>query len=104
MHLARRVVTHLPLARLWDEHAFLPHARGRALREYEAAEHVADGTARVAVAELGEPLRWLPAGQARAFWTHEVVPHLLPGADYTYAVSLWTAEDVRPVLLLEVKE
>lgn len=102
-----RVVTRTPLARLWDEHAFLPHVRERGLYEEDAAELL--GTARVAVAELGEPLRWLPTGQARAFWTHEAAPRLippgtplLPGTDYGYAASLWTAEDARPVLLLEV--
>lgn len=106
--LARRVVTHLPLARLWDEHVFLPHARARTLYEDDAAEQLRD--ARLAVAELGEPLRWLPAGQARAFWDHEAAPRLtppgtplLPGTDYGYTASLWLAEDARPVLLLEVQ-
>jgi hypothetical protein len=106
--LARRVVTHLPLARLWDEHAFLPHARARTLYEDDAAEQL--GHARLAVAELGEALRWLPAGQARAFWSHEAAPRLIPpgtpllaGADYGYTASLWLAEDTRPVLLLEVR-
>lgn len=106
--LARRVVTHLPLARLWDEHVFLPHTRARTLYEDDAAELVREGIARVAVAELGEPLGWLPAGQARAFWTHEAAPRLIPPgtpllAEYGYAASLWTAEDARPVLLLEVR-
>lgn len=106
--LARRVVTHLPLARLWDEHAFLPHARARTLYEDDAAEQISH--ARLVVAELGEPLRWLPAGQARAFWTHEAAPRLippgtplLPGFDYGYTASLWLAEEARPVLLLEVQ-
>ena len=109
MHsLASRVVTHLPLARLWDEHVFLPHARQRALYEEDAAAHVRDGTARIVVAELGEPLRWLPAGQARAFWTHEAEPRLIPpgtpllGGAYGYTASLWSSEDARPILLLEV--
>lgn len=108
--LARRVVTRLPLGRLWDEHAFLPHIRERALYEDDAAERVREGLARLAVAELGEPLRWLPNGQTRAFWTHEVEPRLLPpgtpllpGADYGYTASLWIAEEARPVLLLEVR-
>ena len=102
-----RVVTRLPLARLWDEHAFLPHLRERALYEEDAAELLPD--ARVAIAELGEPLRWLARGQTRAFWTHEAAPRLippgtplLPGAEYGYAASLWTAEEARAVLLLEV--
>ncbi len=106
--LARRVVTHIPLARLWDEHVFLLHARARTLYEDDAAEQLRD--ARLAVAELGEPLRWLPAGQARAFWAHEAAPRLVPpgtplrpGAEYGYTASLWLAEDARPVLLLEVR-
>ena len=104
-----RVVTCLPPARLWDEHAFLPHARERALYEDDAAELLRE--ARIAIAELGEPLRWLPAGQARAFWQHEAGPRLIPpgtplllGAEYGYTASLWAAEDARPVLLLEVQE
>ncbi len=109
--LSRRVVTRLPLARLWNEHTFLAHTRGRAsLYDDDAAELVHDGLARVAVAELGEALRWLPAGQARAFWTHEAAPRLippgtplLPGAEYGYAASLWTADEARPVVLLEVR-
>ena len=105
-----RVVTRLPLARLWDEHAVLPHTRGRPLFEDAAAELVREGLARVAVAELGEALRWLPPGQVRAFWTHEAAPRLippgtplLPGTDYGYTATLWTAEELRPVLLLEVR-
>jgi hypothetical protein len=107
--LASRVVTNLPLARLWDEQAFLPHARQRALYEEDAAAHVRDGTARLVIAELGEPLRWLPGGQARAFWTHEAEPRLIPpgtplvGGGYGYTASLWATEDARPVLLLEVQ-
>jgi hypothetical protein len=106
-----RIVTRLPLPRLWDEHAILPHTRGRALFEDDAAELVREGVDRVAVAELGEALRWLPPGQVRAFWTHEAAPRLippgtplLPGADYGYTATLWTAEDLRPVLLLEVTD
>jgi len=106
--LARRVVTHLPLARLWDENAFLPHARTRTLYEDDAAEQIRD--ARLAVAELGEPLRWLPAGQARAFWSHEAAPRLippgtplLPGTEYGYTASLWLAEDAPAIVLLEVR-
>ncbi len=109
MHTLRsRVVTHLPLPRLWDEHAFLPHTRQLALYEEDAAAHVRDATARLVVAELGEALRWLPAGQSRAFWTHEAEPRLIPpgtpllAGGYGYAASLWTAEDARPILLLEV--
>ena len=107
---ARRVVTRLPLARLWDEHALLPHARVRALYEDDAAELIRGSAARLAVAELGEPLRWLPAGQLRAFWSHEAAPRLLPpgtpllpGAAYGYTASFWSAEDARPVILLEVR-
>lgn len=105
-----RIVTRLPLARLWDENAFLPHARGRALYEDDAAELVREGLARVAVADLGEALRWLPPGQVRVFWTHEVAPRLipphtplLPDAEYGYTATMWTAEEGRPVLLLEVR-
>lgn len=108
--LARRVVTHLPLARLWDEHVFLPHARARTLYEDDAAEQIREGLRRLAIAELGEPLRWMPAGQARAFWAHEAAPRLVPpgtpvlaGPGYGYTASLWLAEDARPVLLLEVR-
>ncbi len=109
MHsLASRVVTHLPLARLWDEHAFLPHTRQRGLYEEDASALVRDGAVRLVVAELGEALRWIPAGHARAFWTHEAEPRLIPpntplvGGGYGYAASLWSAEDARPVLVLEV--
>jgi len=108
--LARRVVTRLPLARLWDEHAFLPHVRERALYENDAAERVRQGVALLVVAELGEPLRRVPPGQARAFWKHEIEPRLLPpgtpllpGAEYGYAASLWSAAEARPILLLEVR-
>jgi hypothetical protein len=101
-----RVVTRIPLARLWDEHSYLPHVRERALYEEDAAELLA--SARAAIAELGEPLRWLPAGQLRAFWTHEAAPRLIPPGtplllDYGYAASLWGAEDARPVILLEIR-
>lgn len=108
--LARRVVTRLPLARLWDASDFLPHVRERTLYDDAAAEQVRAGHARIAIAELGEPLRWLPYGQARAFWKHEIEPRLLPpgtplrpGAGYGYAASLWTAQGMRPTLLLEVR-
>ena len=107
---AQRVITRLPPARLWDEHAYLPHTRARALYDDDAAELVSEGLARVAVAELGEALRWIPSGHAAAFWTHEAAPRLippgtplLPAAEYGYTATLWTAEERRPVLLLEVR-
>lgn len=108
--LARRVVTHLPLPRLWDANTFLPHTRERSLYEEDAASLVLAGTARIVVAELGEALRWLPPGQTRAFWIHEAAPRLLVPhtphitGGHAYAASLWTAEDATPILLLEVRE
>ena len=106
--LSRRVVTHLPLPRLWDAEHFLPHTRERALYEEDAEALI--GAARVVVAELGEALRWVPPGHARAFWTHEAAPRLLVpntphlGPEYAYAASLWNAENATPILLLEVRE
>jgi hypothetical protein len=79
------------------------------LFEDDAADALRSG-ARLAVAELGEALRWIPPGQALAFWTHEAAPRFLvpgtppPAGDYAYAASLWTADDATPVLLLEVHE
>jgi|GEM_PF-3843958 hypothetical protein len=104
-----RLATVIPLPRLWTADGYLPHARRSALYADDVEEMIRGGQARVAVAEVGEPLHWIGAGQLRAFWTHEAEPRLIPpgtplppGADYGYTASFWSAEDLPPVILLEV--
>ena len=109
-----RVVTCLPLSKLWDEKATTATARQRYLSSEELKQLLRAGQVRFVVANVGAPLRWIPAGESHLFWKLEVRPHLVEQPDrpfdiysfpegYCYVASEWrSAQEDQTTVVLEL--
>jgi hypothetical protein len=108
-----RVVTHLPLSEIWDEHRHITAERLRYLAEEDLRQLVQAGTVRFAVANVAHPLRWISSGESQVFWKLEVRPHLVAEPNrpfdiyrfpegYCYVASEWKApNEVQSIVVLE---
>ena len=78
----------------------------------EIADLLRAGEVRFVVADVGSPLRWLPADECYDFWNSEVKRHLadpaaanyleaFPGG-YCYFASEWASDSSEPIVLLTV--
>jgi hypothetical protein len=111
MKLADRVVTYLPMQRLWTDAEELRGTRMAELSAADVANLLRTETVFFAVADVGHKLHWIEVDQRFKFWKDEGQPHLaspaasiepaaLPGG-YAYTASLWSGTDTAPIILLE---
>lgn len=111
MQLADRVVTYLPMLRLWTDAEELRGTRMAELSAADIAHILRTETVFFAVADVGHKLRWIELDQRFSFWKSEGQPHLAsPAASiepaafpdgYAYTASLWSGTDTAPIILLE---
>ncbi|HKX32497.1 MAG TPA: hypothetical protein VJ302_32725 [Blastocatellia bacterium] len=71
-----RVVTRLPLEQLWTDDGELSATRGRRLDREAIRELLRRGLVQFVVADIGEPLRWIPPPECFTFWKTAVAAHL----------------------------
>ena len=107
----QRVVTLLPLADLWDDTGPVAATPVRDLTTADIRELLRVGPVRFVVADLGNPLRWVPVGECFRFWKAEVQSRVagLGGASlndfpggYCYFAAEWGTAGRLPVVLLSV--
>ena len=107
-----RIVTHLPMERLWNDSGELQARRVRDLARDDIRELLRTGPVQFVVANGGDHLRWIPIGERFEFWKHDVDAHLakrdridlddFPGGK-AYVASEWAVADEQvPVIVLEV--
>jgi hypothetical protein len=108
-----RTITNLPLAELWDERMQTIADRQRYLSQEDVRQLVRAGSVRFSVANIGDPLRWIPIAESHAFWKLEVRPHLVDDPNrpfdiyafpegYCYIASEWRGPgEEHAVVLLE---
>lgn len=77
MPTAQRSVTTLPLAEVWDATGALPLTGGEHLDRPAIESLMRAGTVRLAVAEVGKPLTWVPEADSRSLWRREVSERLV---------------------------
>jgi hypothetical protein len=108
---AQKIVTQTPLTELWNTNGPLDARRAENLGETDIKRLLRDGST-FAVAETGQPLRWIAEGDRFAFWKAEVKFRLVaPDADgfhlddypgnYCYVASMWKGASSRPIIVLE---
>ena len=114
MQSIHKVVTSLPLSELWNEKASTAAIRQRHLSYEDLRQLVQSGQVRFVVANVGAPLRWVPAGESHSFWKLEVRLHLVNEPDrpfdiysfpegYCYVASEWRDSDEgRATVVLEL--
>ena len=111
MHPDQRIVK-IPIHTLWDAAGTLSLTRQRNVGREQVAELLRRGAVRFVVANVGDPLKWIPPEDQFAFWKGEVRPHLvepednvvleeLPG-EYGYFATEWGGDGAMPTVLLEM--
>lgn len=111
MDPALRVVTRIPMTELWNEAGPLSGSRGEALTLADLQQRLRRGPVRFVVADLGAPLRWLPASACFDFWKSEAKEHIADPETiryedfpdgYCYVASKWRLEAGQTIVLLEM--
>ena len=107
----QRVVTRLPLAELWGDAGPVAADRRRGLSAADIRGLLRAGPVRFVVANVGAPLRWVPAAECFRFWKAEVRSRVagpdgarledFPGG-YCYFASEWAPAEGPPVVVLAV--
>jgi hypothetical protein len=106
-----RIVMNLPLRELWRDDGFITAAREKSLTGDDVGQFLASGPVQFVVADVGAPIRWIPAGECFGFWKNEAKSHLaspagaslaeFPGG-YCYFASQWKArESEETIIVLE---
>jgi hypothetical protein len=112
MDAARRIVVSLPLTELWTDNGPLRAQRAESVGEAKIVQLLQDGATFV-VADVGEPLQWIPAADRFAFWKAELKCRLVPADvgsfdissypdSYCYLASAWRDESPSPIIVLEM--
>lgn len=110
MRFDQRIVSRTPLHELWNDCGIVSTSELRDLNAPDVAELLRAGKVRFVVADVGSPLRWIPADECYAYWKTEVKSHLadrgaksyledFPG-EYFYYASEWEPGAGEPIVLL----
>jgi hypothetical protein len=109
---SRRIVTRLPLDRLWDDDRDIVAQRERYLSRLLLREMLRQHPVEFYVADIGSPLRRIDVGQCYEFWKSEAYANLVDEPDagfcledfpgqFVYVSSEWSGEIQTPIVLLE---
>ncbi|MDB5347073.1 MAG: hypothetical protein JWP89_5450 [Schlesneria sp.] len=109
-----RIVTQLPLARLWNDEGDLKLDKQRDVGIEQITNLLRQGSVSFVVANGGERLNWIAEVDTHRFWKDEVKPHLVesqaaedgfhledyPG-EYCYTASEWRGQGNLIAILFE---
>jgi hypothetical protein len=110
MRFDQRIVSQTPLRQLWNERGVVSARELRELSASDIDELLRVGRVQFVVADVGSPLRWIPADECYGFWKSEVKNHLADPSkkiyledfpdEYCYVASEWESEDGKPIVLV----
>jgi hypothetical protein len=111
MTLSGRIITELPLCRLWTDEGELTAVREEDLNRHAIRELMKQAAVLFVVADVGKMLEWIDAEKCFAFWKEEIAEHVVdnpneiyldhfPG-NYAYIASRWKHNGSFPIILLE---
>lgn len=113
---AERIVTQMPLERLWDDQRELTYVRGSGVGSERIRELLRTGRVRFVVAYCGEKLRWIQQEDLHRYWKTVVQPHLVEPTEselgrcledfpdeFCFIATEWGDADQVPVILLEMQ-
>lgn len=107
-----RIVTRLPLDRLWNDDGDIAAQRERYLPRLLLRELLRQYPVEFYVADIGSPLRRVDVGNCYQFWKSEAAANVVddpesgfrledfPG-QFAYVSSEWSGEIQTPIVLLE---
>ena len=107
-----RIVTSLPLQRLWQRNGFTSTARGRPLNGDDITSLLRTGPIQFIVVDVGHAPRWIQLSDCFDFWKSDARLHLVQGGSsavldefadgYCYFASQWHGGDEKaPLVVLE---
>jgi hypothetical protein len=110
MRFDQRIVVQTPLNELWNERGVVNGQELRELNAADIAEMLRAGEVHFVVADVGRPLKWVPAEDCYSFWKSEVKGHIADPAakkylgdfsdEYCYFATEWKPGDGGPIILL----
>ncbi|MFM9845741.1 MAG: hypothetical protein ACKVP3_01090 [Hyphomicrobiaceae bacterium] len=111
MDSAKRIVTRTPLTELWNSRGMVEAHRVGDIGKADIVQLLRNGSTFV-VAEVGQPLLWIPEEERFAFWKAEVSSRLVaPGAvefhlddypdEYCYVAAMWQRPSSTSVIVVE---
>jgi hypothetical protein len=113
---ADRIVTQMPLERLWDDQGELTHVRGGCIGSERIRELLRSGRVMFVVADCGEKLSWIQEEDLHRYWKTVIQPHLVEPDEsengqrletfpdeYCFIATEWREADQVPVILLEMQ-
>ena len=116
MNPAMRIVTQMPLERLWDDQRELSYVRGGCVGSERIRELLRSGRVRFVVADCGKNLSWIQEEDLHRYWKTVAQPHLVEPAEsesghrledfpdeYCFIATEWGEADQVPVILLEMQ-
>lgn len=107
-----RIVTQLPLNRLWDNDGDIAAQRERYLSRASLREMLRQNRVQFYVADISRPLRRVDVADCYDFWTSEAAENVVndpeagfriedfPG-EFAYVASEWSDKVQAPIVLLE---
>jgi len=112
MNQPPRLVSNLPLERLWRDNEWLDALRARDLRADDIRDLLRLGQVQFVVADCSKPIQWIPLNDCYDFWKREVLRHLPDPAttaylkhlpdEYCYFASEWRSSDIERLVVLEM--
>jgi hypothetical protein len=109
----RRIVTLIPIERLYDEAGYIEARRERWLSKALLRDLLRRHPVEFLVANVGFPLQRIKVAKCYEFWKTEVMAHIVDNLDdptfrledfpgeYAYVASEWSGEIQTPIVLLE---
>ena len=71
-----RIVSQMPLREIWDEHGIVSENTICKLNSSDVTDLLRSGRVRFVVADIGQPLQWLPSEECYEFWKFEAATHI----------------------------
>jgi hypothetical protein len=106
-----QIVTRLPLSELWRDQQVLPARRKGHLTRDDVRDLHRIGPIQFVIANIGDPLRWVPLEDCYKFFKSEISEHLVDNPDaifldefknnFAYCAIRWDCPDYPAIVVLE---
>jgi len=111
MNNDKKIVTQLPLTKLWTDKEDISSQRGKYLTGQNIQEILRKYQVEFVIADVGQKLKWITFDGSFEFWKNELKPNLANDINniqldnfpdnYAYVASEWTGKSQAAIILVE---